>query len=203
MRAERTSQRGTPGGRNHRHTSAAAVRLVPGISAVVAMAMLLAGGPVRAQSGLTSLGMINARIIHKAGIALTFESNAGGVTLGGTGTSAATLDFGTIARVGLLLTGVTRTFTGTDFTVGTPFDVRVDLSGGGTASFNLSASLSANPGVYGYTWDTFALSTTAATVVTNDPNYNVNRTHTLYLTVPFTAAPGAVGNTINVTATAN
>ncbi len=179
------------------------VRLAPAFFAVVAIAMLVPVGALRAQSGLTANGTINARIIHKAGIALIFNTNASGVALGGSGTAAATLGFGGISRFGPLDAGVTRTATALDFTVSTPFDVFVELGGGTSASYNLTASLSTVPGVFGFRFDAVPLSTTPVTVVANDPNYNANRTHTLYLTVPISAAPGGVSNTVNVTATAN
>ncbi len=170
----------------------------------VVAAMVLMDGPARAQSGLTTTGTINARLIHKSGIALVFNSNAGGVALSGPGTNAASLDFGSISMYGTLTAGVTRdTSVAGQFTVSTPFDVYVDNGGGASASYNLAASLAAAPAPFTFKFDTFTLSTTAVTVVTNDPNYNTNRTHTLYLTVPITAPAGLVSNTVNVTATAN
>ncbi len=181
----------------------AGVRALPLVVALAALAMVLPGRPLRAQSGLTANGTINARIIHRAGIAVVFNSNAGGVVLGGSGGFAVTLNFGNISRYGALIPGVTRTATATSFAVSTPFDVYVELGGGGSASYNLTASLSTAPGVYSYAFDAVPLSTTAATVVANDPNYNVNRMHTLYLTVPISAAPGGVSNTVNVIAAAN
>ncbi len=179
-----------------------AAGFLPGVFAALAVAMLIPVGTSRAQSGLIGRGTINARIIHKAGIALVFNSNPGGVALGGSGFAAATLDFGTISRFGTISPLVTRSIGAADFTVSTLFDVLVEMSGASTG-YNLTAALAAAPGVYAYQWDTFPLSTTAVTVVTNNPNYNVNQPHTLYLRVPFTAPAGAVANTINVTATAN
>ena len=57
---------------------------------MLAMAALLCSLPLSAQNP-TATGTINATLINKNGIALVFDSDPGGVTLGSPGTSAATL----------------------------------------------------------------------------------------------------------------
>src|SRR5687768_13454592 len=62
------------------------------------------------------------------GIELTFQSVSGGASLAGAGTGSATLAFGTVSAFGALQSGVTRTSTSSDYTLSTPFGVRVSKS---------------------------------------------------------------------------
>jgi len=90
----------------------------------------------------TASGTINATLINKNGIALIFDTDANGVTLGSAGTSAATVSFGNIAAFGPLATGVTRTqVTATNFTVRTVFDVQVIQGGLNSTTYTLRAQL--------------------------------------------------------------
>lgn len=159
----------------------------------------------------TATGVVNAILINKTGIALIFDSDPAGVTLGGTGTSAASLNFGTISAFGPLAPGVTRpSVSAGSYTVQTPFDVNVTQGGLTSTSYTLTAQL-ASPAPTGFTYkvDPVSLTTTAQTIQTNG-TYGTDVKHTLSLVVS-TAAPGAGGpsvgtpltTTINFTATAN
>jgi len=64
------------------------------------LALLLAGAALRAQT--TASGTINATLINKSAIALVFDTDPGGVTLVGSGTGAATANFGTVSAFGPL-----------------------------------------------------------------------------------------------------
>lgn len=168
---------------------------------IAAMTLMLAC--VAAQAQVNASGTLNAKLINKSGIWLVFNSDAAGVTLGSAGTSAATLDFGTVAMFKTPPAGVTQTRTATNFTVSSPFDVFVDIGGSTSTSYRLQANLQSVPGVYTFKVDAVTLTTTAATVVAADPNYRANVQHTMYLTIPQTAPAGVVSNTVNFTVTAN
>jgi hypothetical protein len=175
---------------------------------MIAIALLAVATTSNAQ--LTASGTINGTLINKSGIALLFNSDPSGVTLGGAGTAAVTANFGTISAVGTLAAGVTRpAFGPTSFTVRTLFDVFVQ-QGGGSPSFNLTAALAAAaPTGFTYAINGTTLTTTAQSIGTT-LTYNANVPQTLDLTV-LTAAPGAggpvvgtpVSSTINITAIAN
>lgn len=167
--------------------------------------------PLSARAQLTASGTINATLIHKSGISLVFDSDPSGVTLGATGSSAASLNFGTISAFGPLSTGVTQPSVGpTSFTVQTLFDVKVIEGGLTSTSYTLSAQLAAvAPTGFTYGIDGISLTTSAQNIQTNG-TYNTDVQHNLSLVV-LTAAPGAGGpavgtpltTTINFTATAN
>lgn len=167
-------------------------------------AAMFALASIQCQAQATASGTLNAQLINKSGIWLIFNSDASGVTLGNAGTSAATLNFGTIRNyMTTPPAGVTLSRTAANFTVSTPFDVFVDVGGVASPSYRLQAALQSAPGVYTYKIDAVSLTTTAATIVAADPNYRTNVQHTLSLTIPNTAPAGVVSNTVNFTVTAN
>jgi hypothetical protein len=173
------------------------------------MALLLSGVSLFAQN--TATGTINATLINKSGIALIFDTDPGGVSLGNTGSSAASLNFGTISAFGPLSPGVTRpTVLAGSYTVKTLFDVQVIQGGLASPSYTLSAQLAAAaPTGFTYAVDAVTLTTAAQNIQANG-TYNTDVQHSLNLTVS-TAAPGAGGPavgvpltaTINFTATSN
>lgn len=179
------------------------------IRKLVLMAILLSSVAALAQNP-TATGTINATLVHKNGIALVFDTDPGGVALGNSGTSAATLNFGTVSAFGVLSAGVTRpTVTAANYTVRTLFDVLVIL-GGNSPNYTLSAQLAAAaPTGFTYAVDAVTLTTGAQNIQTNG-TYNTDVQHSLNLTIS-TAAPGAGGpavgtpltTTINFTATSN
>ena len=161
--------------------------------------------------GQTATGVINATLVNKNGIALVFDSDPGGVALGNSGTSAASVNFGNISAFGALSAGVTRpSVTAANFTVQTIFDVNVTQGGLASANYTLTANLAAAaPTGFTYKIDAVTLTTAAQTIQANG-TYNTDVAHNLGLVV-LTAAPGAGGPavgspitaTINFTATAN
>lgn len=159
---------------------------------MLATALLLCGLPLSAQSP-TATGTINATLTNRNGIALVFDTDPAGVTLGGAATSAATLDFGSISAFGPLAPGVTRTsVTTTNFTVRTVFDVQVIQGGLNSTSYTLQAQLaSALPTGFSFQIDGVTLVNGPSTIQTNG-TYDVDVPHNLDLTVS-TAAPGAGG----------
>jgi hypothetical protein len=174
------------------------------------MVLLLAGTPLLAQNP-TATGFINATLVNKNGIALIFDSDPAGLTLGAAGTSAVSADFGSISAFGTLSPGVTRPVVGpASFTVRTVFDVNVFQGGLNSTGYTLTANLAAAaPTGFNYKVDTITLTTASQTIQTNG-SYNIDVAHNLDLVVS-TAAPGAGGpavgtpitTTINFSATAN
>jgi hypothetical protein len=165
-----------------------------------------------AASGQTTAGgTVNATLINKSGISLVFDANAGGVAIGGSGSSASTLNFGAISAFGPLAPGVSRSaVTSSSFTIGTLFNIQVIEGGLASANYRLAAQLaSAGPVGFTYRVDGVAL-TTASLALQAASTYNTDIQHTLNLVVS-TAAPGAGGpvvgtpltTTVNFTATAN
>jgi hypothetical protein len=168
----------------------ATIRMAALTVMIFCSATLLAQNP-------TATGTINATLTNKNGIALVFESDPGGVTLGSPLTSAATLNFGTISAFAPLSSGVTRpSVTAANFTVRTIFDVQVIQGGLTSTTFTLRANLaSALPAGFSFKIDGVTLVNGPSNIQTNAV-YNVNIPHNLDLTV-LTAAPGAGGPALN------
>jgi hypothetical protein len=179
------------------------------IRSIAMLALLLGSATLLAQT--TATGTINATLINKSAISLVFDSDPGGVALGGNGTSAASVNLGAISAFGPLAPGVTRpTVTAGNYTVQTLFDVQVSQGGLTSPSYTLSAQLAAAaPAGFSYAIDAVTLTTAAQNIQTNGV-YDTDVQHALNLTVS-TAAPGAGGpavgtplsTTINFTATSN
>jgi hypothetical protein len=87
----------------------------------------LASSPVFATS---ASGTVAVTATVASSVSLTFVSDPAGITLGGTGTSAATIAFGTVqAYGGTVPANVTKTVNGTtNWTLSTPFDVVVQVA---------------------------------------------------------------------------
>ncbi len=176
----------------------------------VLVVLLLARVSLFAQSP-TATGTINATLNNRNGIALVFDTDPSGITLGATGTSAVTVSFGTISAFGPLSAGITRpTVTAASFTVSTVFDVKVTQGGLNSNSYRLLANLATvAPAGLSYKVDAVTLNTNQQTIQ-NNATYGNDIAHNLDLVVS-TAAPGAGGPavgtpltaTINFTATAN
>lgn len=172
-------------------------------------ALLTCGASLTAQT--TATGVINGVLINKNGISIQFDSDPAGVTLGASGTNAATANFGTVSAFGSLAAGVTRpSVTAANFTVRTIFDVQVIQGGLNSTTYTLTANLAAAaPTGMNYKVDAVTLTTAAQTIQVNAA-YNTDIAHSLDLVI-LTAAPGAGGpavntpitTTINFTATAN
>jgi hypothetical protein len=157
-----------------------------------------------AMASTTASGSLGVSATVASAIELNFNSDASGVTLGGAGTSAATMPFGSISAYGgVVPTGATRVVNGTtSFTYSSPFAVTVAEQNSSSSSYTLTAMLSATSP------DTFQVDavtlTTAAQSITTNGVYASNAPHTLALTVPFSVVSGTVINsTVNFTATAN
>ena len=151
----------------------------------------------------SSSGSLTVTATVESSIALTFESDAAGVALTNAGTSAATMALGTISAYETIATpGITRSVTATDFTVSSPFGVKVVKANSASADYTLTAALGAADATN--TWKINAVTLTAVSQqVGNDYSYGSAVPHTMSLTVPVGAAAGAINKVINFAATAN
>ena len=168
---------------------------------IIAASLLVVPSFAAAQD--TSSGTLTVTATVDGSIGLTFENDAAGVGLTGAGTSAATMALGSISAYETVSTpGVTRTVSASDFTVSSPFGVKVVKANTSSANYTLAAALGSAD-----TTNTWKIN--ATTLSTSNQNlgasygYGSAVSHTVYLTVPFTASTGAVSKVLNFTAVAN
>ena len=160
-------------------------------------------GVANAQTGSGTIG-VTATV--QGSINLTFVTDASGLAVTNTGTSTASLPFGTVSLYGgTVPANVTKTVTGsTSFSLATPFDVRVDLANSASATYILTAVLAtADPT---NTWLIGSSDISASGTPTNlnaTGAYHTNTPYTLKLTVPSSAAAGLISNSISFTAVGN
>jgi hypothetical protein len=170
-------------------------------------AALVAAGlvtiPAFAAAQDTSTGTLTVTATVESSIGLTFENDAAGVALAGAGTNAATMALGAISAFNTVSTpGVTRTVAASDFTVSSPFAVKVVKANSSSATYTLAASLGSADATNAWRVNATAL-TTSNQNLGSSYAYGSPVAHTMYLTVPFSASTGAVSKVLNFTATAN
>jgi hypothetical protein len=137
-------------------------------------------------------------------VSLTFVSDPSGITLGGTGTSAATIAFGNVqAYGGSVPSNVTKSVNGTtNWKLSTPFDVVVQVANQSSSNYTLTAQLNTADGVNTWQIGSTAVTSASAASLTTTGAYGTT-VYTLNLTIPFSEAAGSISNTINFVATAN
>jgi hypothetical protein len=139
---------------------------------------------------------------------LVFVSDPGGASLAGSGTSSASLNFGTVrAFGGTVPSGVTKSVGASSWTLNTTIDVSVtkgglDILDVFSTSYTLTAGLQATDLQNIWKWNSITLSTATSTITTSGV-YGSTPAYSFSLTIPFSAAAGAISNTINLTAVAN
>jgi hypothetical protein len=134
-------------------------------------------------------------------ISLTFVSDPSGIVLSGSGTSAASLNFGTVAAFGRTVpSGVNKSVTSSNFTLSTLVDVSVTQTGV-SSSYTLTASLQSADLTNTWKWQSVTLSSSPSTI-TSAGTYGTTSS-SFSLKIPFSASAGTISNTINFTATAN
>lgn len=171
---------------------------------------LLAGAALTSvpASATSASGTVAVTATISSSVSLTFISDGSGIPLGGTGTSAATIAFGSVQAFGVAPpAGVTRTvnLAASNWTLSTPFDVVVAVANQASASYTLTAQMNSADA---YTWALGLTPITSAipatlTVAGGYAPLTPFTAYTLNLTIPFGVAAGAVNNTINFVATAN
>lgn len=168
--------------------------------AMIAMAFNFS---VQRASAASATGTVAVTATTVAVVSFTFVSDGSGITLGGTGTSAATVTFGSVqAYGGSVPTGVTKAVNGTtDWSLSTPIGVVVQVANQASDNYTLMASLQTLDAVN--TWSLGATTLTATPGALTALGTYGTTPYTFKLTIPFSATAGAISNTINFTATAN
>jgi hypothetical protein len=161
----------------------------------------LVSSPVFATS---ASGTVAVTATVGSSVSLTFVSDPSGITLGGTGTSAATIAFGSVqAYGGAVPANVTKTVNGTtNWTLSTPFDVVVQVANQTSSNYTLTAQLNAADATNTWKIGASTITSASAATLTSTGAYGTTA-YTLGLTIPFSEAAGAISNTINFVATAN
>jgi len=155
---------------------------------------------------LLTLAILSVESASAASLTLIFRSDATGISLGGTGTSAATMNFGNVrAYGGVVPAGVTKSINGTtSWTLSTPIDVKVTKSGLGTsANYTMTAQLQTSGLTYTWKLGPATLTSAFPATVTAAGVYSARTAYTFSLTIPFSAAAGTVNNTLDIIVTAN
>jgi len=168
--------------------------------ALLIAAVALATEPASATS---ATGTVAVTATTVGSVSLTFVTDGAGIALGGSGTSAATIAFGSVqAYGGSIPANVTKTVNGTtNWSLSTPLDVVVQVANQTSSNYTLTGALQAADATNSWFLGATTLSTTPATL-TSTGAYG-STAYTFKLTIPFSEAAGAISNTINFTATAN
>lgn len=180
----------------------------PRTAAVRAAAtLLIVGGflafPKTSFAQSTSSGTLTVTGTVASSISVTFENDGAGVAMTGAGSNTSTLGFGTVSAFGTIATaGVTRTVGASDFTVSSPFGVKVIKANSSSANYTLAAALGSADATNTWTIDSLDLTTSSQSVGTSY-GYGSAVAHTVYLKVPFSASTGAISKVLNFTATSN
>jgi hypothetical protein len=156
-------------------------------------------GAANAQTGSGTLG-VTATI--QGSISLTFVTDASGLAVTGTGTSAASLPFGTVSMYsGSVPANVTKTVTGTtSFSLSTPFDIHVDLANSASTAYTLNATLATADAINVWSIGATDISSAGPFALTAAGVYASAVPYTLKITVPATEAAVTISNSINFTA---
>lgn len=157
-------------------------------------------GVANAQTGSGTLG-VTATV--DGSINMTFVTDAGGLAVTGTGTSAASLPFGHVTMYGgSVPAGVTKTVNGTtDFSLTTPFDVRVDLANSISTTYTLTATLATADAVNKWFIGATDISSAGPFALTAAGVYGTAVPYTLKITVPASEKTGlGISNSIGFTA---
>lgn len=157
-------------------------------------------------AGVATLALLLVQPAMSAGsLTLTFNSDASGISLGGTGTSHATIAFGSVrAYGGVVPAGVTKSINGTSsWALSTPIDVRVTKAGVVSASYTMTAQLQTSDPTLTWKLGTATVTSAAAATVTVAGVYGSKTPYTFSLTIPFSASARTVNNTINIVVTSN
>ena len=156
-------------------------------------------GVASAQTGSGTLGVTAT---GQGSINLTFVTDASGLAVTGTGTSTASLPFGTVSMYGSTVpANVTKTVNGTtSFDLSTPFDVRVDLANSASTTFTLAATLATADAVNKWFIGATDISSAAGFALTAAGEFGVATPYTLKINVPATKVAGPISNSIGFTA---
>jgi hypothetical protein len=171
---------------------------------LIVAGMVLVSSLASAQTA-TATATLSATATVSGSISCVLNSDPGGVPLGGSGTNAATLNFGSISASGPLSAGVTRpSVTATAFTVRTLADVFTTKANTGSANYTLKAQLATADPTNVWLVNGVAITNAASATILATGSYAVNIALTVDLTVPTSTPSGTnISNIINFTCTAN
>jgi hypothetical protein len=137
-------------------------------------------------------------------LSFVLQTDASGLTLTNSGTSAVTAAFGTMSAYGgTVPTGVTRTVNApTNWKISTPFDAVVQVANQTSSNYTLTAQLQSSDSTNTWQIGSTTITSASASTLTATGTYGTTA-FTFNLTIPFSEAAGAISNTINFVATAN
>ncbi len=137
-------------------------------------------------------------------VSFVLQTDASGLTLTNSGTSAVTAAFGTMSAYGgSVPTGVTRTVNApTNWKISTPFDAVIQVANQTSSNYTLTAQLQTSDSTNTWQIGTTTVTSGSAATVTSTGAYGTT-SYTFNLTIPFSEAAGAISNTVNFVATAN
>jgi len=167
----------------------------------VAAALMIAMSSVA--SAQTASGTLTVTANVQSTMKLVFNTDATGIALGGSGTSAASIALGTVqAFGGTTPTNVTNTTLANAFRLDTAFDINVQVANVTSTSYNLTAQLGAADG---NTWQIGGVGVTAAAAspILASGTYATDTRLAFALTIPFAAPAGSISNTISFVASPN
>jgi len=155
-------------------------------------------------SATSSSATMAVTVTVAGSVSLILQTDASGLTLTNSGTSAVIAAFGTMSAYGgTVPTGVTKTVNApTNWKISTPFDVVVQVANQTSATYTLTAQLQTADATNTWQIGATTLTASSASTLTATGAYG-NTAYTFNLTIPFSEAAGAISNTINFVATAN
>jgi hypothetical protein len=155
-------------------------------------------GVANAQTGSGTLG-VTATI--QGSLSLTFVTDASGLAVTGTGTSTASLPFGTVRMYGgTVPANVTKTVHATSFDLSTPFDVRVDLANSASTTYTLTVTLATADATNAWSIGATDISSAGPFALTAAGVFGTAVPYTLKLTIPASETAGLITNSIGFTA---
>ncbi len=155
-------------------------------------------------AGETGSGTLGVGADIGGALQITFTTHSGGPTLSGSGSNAASLAFGTFNSFSPNTTsgGVTKTAGSGSFSLSAAVDIQVDVANSSSEAYTLAATLAtpatANTWLIGGT----DISDGSSHDLATDQSYGSPVAYAVKLTVPNSAAPGSITNSISFTATA-
>ena len=161
-------------------------------------------GSTRTAWATSASATMTVSVTVASSVSFVIQTDASGLTLTNSGTSAVTAAFGTMSAYGgAVPTGVTRTVNApTNWKISTPFDVVVQVANQTSSNYTLTGQLQSSDTTNTWQVNTTTITSTSAATLTSTGTYGTT-SYTFSLTIPFTEAAGAISNTINFVATAN
>jgi hypothetical protein len=147
------------------------------------------------------LALATVPFVMHATLALTFQNVAGGITITGAGTGAATLPMGTVSKYGSVAAGITRAVGASNYTLSTPMGVRVTKTSEASTSYTLRSKLGSSSVLV---WRVAGITlTTSFANVAAAQAYATTYSYTLDIVIPDSQATGTTSREVDFIAVAN